>query len=392
MLTATLDRFDEGWGFNGVSNIGLEVSQPTCRAEVKADVLPTPLLVYPRLARRILREKLATLIRGLDLFYNDIRGFIYLPESQVSVAAPLLLKAQLSLSGQLVELETLLLFASAEPRLAGPFQSGVYRSIIGGLHGLLGSLSAARWALGNDPVAPTITRFMAKPGLVAANRQMTSTARLLFYVYGASLQSRLPLPRDLPSAVEMRRKLYLAFFALARKAPQDLQAMIKTESWIRFYSYVLAIRGVASELESLGPHFKQLLGVLSAPPLILDQEGYENELHERVAADPEFPASPEEEVYLPPVSPDFNVENPVDSHVEIPVDAPVDATVETLVETPAVSLAGDAEMGEVKEPSISADDSPESTRNGTPRGESWQSLPTDTPVEEISVSPQESVP
>ncbi|RKO82830.1 hypothetical protein BDK51DRAFT_29694, partial [Blyttiomyces helicus] len=223
------------------------------------------LLVYPRLARRILREKLALVIRGLDLFYYDIRSFIRVPECQISSGAAQLLQTQLNLSGQLAELETLLVFASAEPRLQAAFQLGAYRSIISGLYGLLGSLSAARWALGQQPTADEVIQFMRKPELSKASKELASSTRLFFYVYGASLEARHPLPRNLPSAEESRRKLYMAFFAQASKNPRKLQAMLESESWTRFYAYVLAIRGIASGLQELYPHFKQLMGVLAAP-------------------------------------------------------------------------------------------------------------------------------
>ncbi|RKO83008.1 hypothetical protein BDK51DRAFT_25948 [Blyttiomyces helicus] len=95
-------------------------------------------------------------------------------------------------------------------------------------------------------------------------------------MFAASLRTKQPLPRDLPDLLKHRESLYRNFFAEAQTTPKPrLRQMIRNESWIRFYSFVLSLRGVTTELHAMGPRFKRLYGELAPPVHGLGSEGYD---------------------------------------------------------------------------------------------------------------------
>ncbi|KAJ1548983.1 hypothetical protein HK405_011835 [Cladochytrium tenue] len=112
--------------------------------------------IYPNLARRNLREHIASVLRLLNAHYIDVVGAAFHPDPR-SGRAPLPAKtlARLTASrreirAEIAGLEPLVKFAAAELRVEGPFQLSVYREVITGLSNMHDWLASATMSLGGQ--------------------------------------------------------------------------------------------------------------------------------------------------------------------------------------------------------------------------------------------------
>ncbi|KAJ3104779.1 hypothetical protein HDU97_008847 [Phlyctochytrium planicorne] len=247
------------------------------------------LVLYPNLARRTLRALLSSTITLVNTHFADLtqellsesfRGaveghawtskleMIPLPESTIKR----LKETQAAISLRIAAMEGLMVFCSVEPRLEGPFQADTYRTIIAGLRKCVDRLGMA-WASGGGGKFPRQLLLLVaeKDGaseaetkergtkLVRARAEMFQTVRLLLYIYSSAFISKQRLPHDLPNAFAARRRLVEAFMELAQTAAVNVKETFRTEPWVRFYSYALAIRG---KIDALSHPIKDLFGEL----------------------------------------------------------------------------------------------------------------------------------
>ncbi|KAI8809265.1 hypothetical protein BJ742DRAFT_805629 [Cladochytrium replicatum] len=198
----------------------------------------------------------------------------------------------------IAQLEPLLLYASTEPRLAGPLQISKYREIISGMQSFLDRTGSCLGFIGPHG----FSRHVASNSetVRAARREMSGIVGLRLFVYAAALLHRQPLPYYLPRATEARDKLLSLYIKHTRlpillvssdvplladaeteeqgedneigvtPEPQHHRRTIEEER-TAFYSYALALRQLCHDLDRMESPFKKLFGEVGRPFKIVEK-------------------------------------------------------------------------------------------------------------------------
>ncbi|TPX30801.1 hypothetical protein SmJEL517_g05726 [Synchytrium microbalum] len=252
-------------------------------------VLLFQVVVYPNLARRLLREEIANIIALIDEYYVSLVSLTYyiLPAKGKSPKDKLLRdetvetmsRIQLALPSKFAQINQLLSFAKVEPRLEAKFEAEQYQAIISALQVIADRLLSGRTAVGS---VPFIIMEHQSQDVMRARHDLQATVRLLFFIHASSLTYKNPLPPHLPSAVKARHALFKVFVAQAvgkervevRRSRDFIRYLAGHVSELRiFANWILAriasTRGhlrfgknssVAQEVDRLGKLFKQLFG------------------------------------------------------------------------------------------------------------------------------------
>ncbi|KAJ3047971.1 hypothetical protein HDU99_009307, partial [Rhizoclosmatium hyalinum] len=104
------------------------------------------LLIYPSFARRILRKQIAAIFLNLNIFYSKIAGSTYVESDSIEDSE--LKDLRNTIFSQLLALDPLMTFATAEPRLKAPFETAKYRALIIHMYRLLDRLECLRLSTG----------------------------------------------------------------------------------------------------------------------------------------------------------------------------------------------------------------------------------------------------
>ncbi|TPX30796.1 hypothetical protein SmJEL517_g05723 [Synchytrium microbalum] len=227
--------------------------------------------IYPNLARRILRDRISQIIGNIDSYYVDLVSLTYLilprrvktddEEGLKSEMMASIAKNQAALPGKFSQLAQLQAFARVEPRLEGRFQSEKYAAIIDCCQMIVDRLVSARTAVGSTQFSAMRAATME---ISSARHDLQSSIRLLLYIYSSSMYAKTKLPPVLPNASKARQVLFNRFIgtvSASSPGPQTYESR-RTREFIRFYSWALAMRAVAREVDRLGGLLKDLFGEL----------------------------------------------------------------------------------------------------------------------------------
>ncbi|KAI9345278.1 hypothetical protein BDR26DRAFT_893484 [Obelidium mucronatum] len=239
------------------------------------------LVLYPTLARRILRTKLGRIFKNLNIFYRKIIvSTVNAPEGNaIQIEQDSDIKdTRNKILSQLVALEPVMVFASVEPRLEGRFESAKYRELLTCMYRLLDRLECMRLSGGDHAFDPDVLKLLNAGPIGEVRLQMQQSVRLLLYVFASTMWTKQPLPPSLPKAAEARDKLAHMFVLtlmqhyhgihptgtdLEGLIPHDqegLLATLNTEKWMRLLSFSVAAREVAYELDHVTPAMKSIFG------------------------------------------------------------------------------------------------------------------------------------
>ncbi|KAJ3186407.1 hypothetical protein HK101_009663 [Irineochytrium annulatum] len=245
------------------------------------------LVIYPNLARRLLRSKISSVLNHLNVHYAVTSSAAYRVGPPAPARAPRskaeegggadpdmiptdvmdeLKASHRAIAIQLQALEPLMTFSAVEPRVSAPFQQQTYRKVIESMRRVLDRVGSMWTAFGGRWIDGSIQRILhGDETLQLARFEMRNTIRLLLYVYATAFVAKQRLPRELPNAVGARRRLVETFMRIVEKG-RAAKEMFRREEWIRFYSFALATRGVSYEIDALAVHVKALFGELPGMP------------------------------------------------------------------------------------------------------------------------------
>ncbi|KAJ3217368.1 hypothetical protein HDU67_008070 [Dinochytrium kinnereticum] len=232
------------------------------------------LVIYPNLARRSLRALLSSTITLINGHYADLTASILsttqLPPGSPSSMSMLDLPPETiarfkdthnAIAVMLAAAEPLMVFSAVEPRVEGPFQMGSYRAVMEGLKRVLDRLGNARAASGSKRFPVSMHWLFTEPKLAKSRAELYQTIRLLLFIYSSTFIAKQRLPHDLPNAFAARKRLVEAFSSVSQTSPADT-SKFRSEAWVRFYSYALAVRGISLEIDALAIPIKELFGEL----------------------------------------------------------------------------------------------------------------------------------
>ncbi|KAF8325195.1 Fusaric acid resistance protein-like-domain-containing protein [Cantharellus anzutake] len=176
---------------------------------------------------------------------EDVEDVQLLPTIHASEA--LFMEMELHLQLKLLELQGLLVQAGNEPRLKGPFPVTFYRNILTSLQNILDKLHSMRCGKTNFIRAVNKER-----------REMVGNVILYCSVLSAAFGSKSPLSPYLPPAEQARQRLVDAL-----RRFDMTESMEGHESrQLLYVAYALMMKGVISELDSVGHSLQEAFGVV----------------------------------------------------------------------------------------------------------------------------------
>ncbi|KAJ3296818.1 hypothetical protein HDU79_005610 [Rhizoclosmatium sp. JEL0117] len=238
------------------------------------------LILYPTLARRVLREKLAEAFIELNVFYRKILlATVNVPESVITIDEDDEIKeCRNQILTKLLAIETLMVFAAAEPRLEAKFASEKYRAVLTSQYRLLDRMECLRMSGGGSPFDVDIRKMLNTGDIGKVRIEMQKAIRLLLYVFASTMLTKKRMPPALPQASKTRDRLGETFVltlmqhfyglhpssdVLEGIVPHDKDgflATLNTEKWMRLASFSVAAREVAYEMDNITPHMKSIFG------------------------------------------------------------------------------------------------------------------------------------
>ncbi|KAI9349192.1 hypothetical protein BDR26DRAFT_915588 [Obelidium mucronatum] len=186
------------------------------------------LLLYPTFARHILRLKISVAFHDLNMLYCKITSRSIRPFQEVQIEGSEIKDLRDKIFSQLVALEPLMIFASAEPRLESKFQAETYHQLIQCMYQLLDRLECARLSVGETP-----------------------------------------FDSDIISGIDKTEEI----LPLTGIMPVDKEGMLETlnsDRWMRLLGTSAAVREVSRTLDLFLPHLKNLFG--EYPDIAVDED------------------------------------------------------------------------------------------------------------------------
>lgn len=154
----------------------------------------------------------------------------------------------------------LLKFSSLEPSFGKPFKIKVVARIIRNHQLILDRLREARTAALQGFSEDIQVNFTRK--LSPYRRQTKRFSRALFYLIASSISTKTPLPHELPSLVTTARAIQHDAVLLSKRLSkkQDGREIIKSDSFLRYFFYLVSYSSVSYILESMESDLRLLFG------------------------------------------------------------------------------------------------------------------------------------
>ncbi|KAJ3391803.1 hypothetical protein HDU84_005365 [Entophlyctis sp. JEL0112] len=244
------------------------------------------LVLYPTLARHVLRERMNAIFVQLGAFYRKILlSTVNAPHADGMLSGtPIedrdILDTRNRIIEQLAALTPLMTYAAAEPRIEGPFPADRYRELIAGMYSLLDWLECMRVSGGSMPFDANMQEFL-NYGIIGESRNdLQQTIRVLLFMYASAMMTKQRLLPTLPNATTIRGKFFrtmvltlsnhvhhlckegscpLDSFVPSKK--EDIISVFNTEKWMRLFSLNSAVREVSKRLDDMGNVMKEVFGV-----------------------------------------------------------------------------------------------------------------------------------
>ncbi|KAJ3240717.1 hypothetical protein HDU81_002908 [Chytriomyces hyalinus] len=258
------------------------------------------LVLYPTLARNVLRQRMFEIFCDFSIYYRKIIvSTVNVPEDSNAIVSinpedSDIKDTRDNILLKLASLEPLMAFAAVEPRLAGKFPVAKYRAVITNMYTFVDRVEALRVSGGDAPFDADVRKFLNFGVLGETRIQMQQTIRILGYIYASVMLTKQRLPPSLPNASKARDKLLQAFVLIIMNhvhhvyppeidpladMPFDKEgvlATLNTEKWLRLLSFSASAREVSKELDRFGVLMKDIFGefpdVVARKPNLEDAE------------------------------------------------------------------------------------------------------------------------
>ncbi|KAJ7282569.1 Fusaric acid resistance protein-like-domain-containing protein [Mycena rebaudengoi] len=168
---------------------------------------------------------------------------------------------ELHLQIKLIELQGLLAQTQHEPRLKGPFPVQLYRGILTSLQTILDKLHSMRCVTTREEWYTSVRQDFIIP-VNKERREMVGNIILSFSTLASAFRLKAPLPPYLPPAEASRIRLVEAIRNLDIVRNRE----VKGSRQLLFFAYALTMKGVTTELESLGHTLQNAFGVIGQTP------------------------------------------------------------------------------------------------------------------------------
>ncbi|KAI8614964.1 hypothetical protein BC830DRAFT_338499 [Chytriomyces sp. MP71] len=237
-------------------------------------------VLYPTLARHVIRTRMFEIFRDFSMYYRRI--IVSTVNVHEGAETPIedsdLNDIRNGILSKLVSLEPLMVFAASEPRLEGRFPSAKYRAVINCMYPFLDRLEALRVSGGGQPFDKEVRDFLNFGALGEVRLEMQQTIRILSYIFASALLTKQRLPPTLPNATRARERLFVAFIRTLMDhvhgripvnedplvtMPKDKLGVLNelnTERWLRLLSFSASAREVSRELDAFGALMKDIFG------------------------------------------------------------------------------------------------------------------------------------
>jgi hypothetical protein len=166
---------------------------------------------------------------------------------------------ELHLQGHLSQLRGLLMHATREPRLKGPFAADFYNDVLLSCERMLDRLHSMRCVTTRTEWDASIRHAFVRP-VNRQQREMAGNVILYFYTLSAGFRLRIPMPPYLPPAEAARERLVDAIRDLDVVRRRSVRAGGRH---LLFFAYALAMQEVIAELDFLGRLLQDAFGVIS---------------------------------------------------------------------------------------------------------------------------------
>ncbi|KAJ3281817.1 hypothetical protein HDU79_010460 [Rhizoclosmatium sp. JEL0117] len=267
------------------------------------------LILYPSFARHILRHRMSIIFLHLNIFYRKIVSSSIQPLQKVAtiqrIKDPELKDLRNQIFSEIVALDSLMVYAIAEPRIEGRFQEETYREIINCMFMLLDRLECVRLSVGDEPFDADVRRVLKSSPLMESRAELQQVIRLLLYIFSSSMLTKLKILPTLPNAQRVRERVIEDFVNLLlwhghpgscpypQLDPFDgvipahrsgMLEALNTEKWMRLLGHSASVREVSRGLDKFVPLMKALFG--EYPDII---KGYDDENIDIVAGPNDTP-------------------------------------------------------------------------------------------------------
>ncbi|KAI7906491.1 uncharacterized protein BX663DRAFT_529215 [Cokeromyces recurvatus] len=231
----------------------------------------TVCLVWPFVARNMVRKSLASCLIQLEDYYTYVIGtFLYhnpytLPNDEEITKS---IKLENRIQSAIDTCSVLLELTDHEPRFRGPFPKLFYKEMIVSVRNILDRLLSIRTALLQMPLE--VKRDICEKAYHADRRDLTASILLSFHLLASSLRSKTPLPIYMPSARTIRMKLLES-----RRANQQ------KVNWTRFrnltwFAMACSTGEIIDELEYLSKLVRYIVGESDYAELVKKIDDFEN--------------------------------------------------------------------------------------------------------------------
>ncbi|KAL0956925.1 hypothetical protein HGRIS_003029 [Hohenbuehelia grisea] len=164
---------------------------------------------------------------------------------------------ELHLQIKLIELQGLLSQTQHEPRLKGPFPVQLYRGVLTSLQTILDRLHSMRCVTTREEWYTHVRQDFIVP-VNRERHEMVGNIILSFSTLASAFRLKAPLPPYLPPAEKSRQRLVEAIRRLEIVRNRE----VKGSRHLLFFAYVVNLKGVTEELESLGRTLQNAFGVI----------------------------------------------------------------------------------------------------------------------------------
>ncbi|KDQ07157.1 hypothetical protein BOTBODRAFT_167215 [Botryobasidium botryosum FD-172 SS1] len=178
------------------------------------------------------------------------------PADQLTASVNEFMAMELHLQLKLIELQGLLSQTIHEPRLKGPFPVQLYRTILTSLQTILDRLHSMRCVTTREEC---VRRDFIFP-VNKERREMVGNVVLYFSTLASAFRLKAPLPPYLPPAEKSRQHLVAAI----RQLDVVKKRQAEGSKQLLYFAYVLAMKGITTELDFLGRTLQDAFGVIGS--------------------------------------------------------------------------------------------------------------------------------
>ncbi|EGG03448.1 uncharacterized protein MELLADRAFT_90177 [Melampsora larici-populina 98AG31] len=257
----------------------------TALAVALAIVTSLQLLILRNPAKRSLRKAMAQVMKANTAYTIILQAYVKATVSTDPYRRPShkalrrvyheLIKRETQIQSQILNLIPLIKFSSVEPSFVKPFNGKQYSRLVKANQRILDRNRDARMAIGDQPISEIIIKeFVNK--LHSHRKRAIPELRVSFYLCTSTLQSKFPLPKNLPKgkdhSIEFFHDGLLLSIRLIQKFSKsktrsDESKILTNRELTRYWSYLLSMISIFEQLEEIENATQILFGNMEDDPL-----------------------------------------------------------------------------------------------------------------------------